>query len=428
MSKLSRRTILRSGAAALMLPILESDAVASVASQPEIPKRLVFVAMGYGVDDAKWFPNKNQVGTKYEMPESLKPLEELRSDFSVIQNLSNRRLAGPHAGTTNFLTCASNMKSESGAFRNSVSCDQIAAEAIGKNTRFKSLAIGPSSRSPDGHGGPKGYASWSPEGQPVGLRRSVADVYKALFGANNQSVDEARAMLARKQSSLDALTSNAKKLTSRISAADRQRVDEYFTTIRSIETQIQKAQSWVNKPFPKPSYPLPQKVSGRKQVQLMFDLMHVALMTDSTRVITYMLPAREILKAISSRINPHNLSHFGVNGSKHATQIKRDYACSELVAEFLKKLKDTKEYDGSSLLDHSLVAYGSALRRGHNAKNGPMLLAGHGGGGLKQGQNLVYKANKTPLSNLWLSMIRHVGVNQKRFANSDNILSEIGFK
>jgi len=101
---------------------------------------------------------------------------------------------------------------------------------------------------------------------------------------------------------------------------------------------------------------------------------------------------------------------------------------SQLVAGFLTKLKQTKEHDGSTLLDHSLVVFGSSLRKNHNTKNAPILLAGHGGGGLKQGQNLVYKANTTPLSNLWLSMIRHVGIQQNQFADSKRVLSEVGFQ
>ena len=109
-----------------------------------------------------------------------------------------------------------------------------------------------------------------------------------------------------------------------------------------------------------------------------------------------------------------------------AVQLQRDMIFSQQVARFLQKLKDTKEADGSSLLYHSLIAYGSCLRHTHTLKSGPLLLAGHGGGGLKQGRNLVYKAG-TPLSNLWLSMIRHVGVKQDKFANSNAVLTNIGF-
>ena len=101
---------------------------------------------------------------------------------------------------------------------------------------------------------------------------------------------------------------------------------------------------------------------------------------------------------------------------------------AELVSGFLRKLKNTKEADGRSLLDYSLVAYGSSLRGGHNTSNVPLLLAGHGGGGVKQGQNVVYKPKVTPLANLWLSMLRHVGVDTKQFANSNRVLTELGFK
>jgi len=158
------------------------------------------------------------------------------------------------------------------------------------------------------------------------------------------------------------------------------------------------------------------------------DLMLVAMQSDSTRVMTYMLPTGGVLKGLKSKLNPHKMSHFGPGKPDiWELQKQRDLVFSELVAGFLKKLKATKERDGSSLLDHSLVAYGSCLRKGHNLKNGPLLLAGHGGGGLKQGQNLVFKENSTPLSNLWLSMIRHVGVKQNKFADSKRVLKEVGF-
>jgi len=340
-----------------------------------------------------------------------------------------RHIANGHSGTANFLTSA-NTKSVPGVgFSNSISCDQLAANVLGNDTRHRSLALASAPLRSDGHGGRIGYASWGKNGKPVGVHRNLNDIYSVLFGSGRANPAQVRARLARKQSSLDALVDNAKKLNRQISTSDRERVDEYFTTIRSIEDQLSKAQEWVDQPYPQAPFDRPGRVGGRKEIELTLDLMHVAMQSDSTRVMTYMLPTGPILKELKTRLNPHRMSHFGPGKlDTWEIQKQRDLMLSELVAGFLHKLKDTKEHDGSSLLDHSLVVYGSGLRKGHGSKNGPLLLAGHGGGGLKQGRNLVYKANSTPLSNLWLSMVRHVGVNQERFADSKRVLTEVGFR
>ena len=154
-----------------------------------------------------------------------------------------------------------------------------------------------------------------------------------------------------------------------------------------------------------------------------------AMQSDSTRVISYMLPTLRVLESLNTRTNPHKMSHkaSGELDPKSVHQ-QRDRMLAELVSGFVRKLKSTKEADGSSLLDHSLVVYGSTLRQGHGTSDVPLLLAGHGGGGLNQGQNLVYQSKATPLANLWLSMLRHVGVDTNQFANSERVLTEIGFK
>ncbi|MDB4766892.1 DUF1552 domain-containing protein [bacterium] len=417
-----------SGSTALLLPILESNLLANaVVSSPTIPKRLVFLPMGYGVNARNWFPSKDQVGIDYELPPLLESFQDLKSDFSILQNLTNRHRLGPHDGTTNFLTCA-NMKAVPGLFTNSVSCDQLAAEVLGKDTRHSSIAIGSSDRrGNDGHGFAKGYASWGRDGKPVGLYRKMTDLYAALFGTGGK-VNEVRAQLARKQSSLDAILGNAKRLNRQISSADRHRVDEYFTSVRNIEAGLSKAQDWVDRPYPKAPFPFPGRISGREEIELTLEMIRVAMQSDSSRVMTYMLPSSGILRDLGTRLNPHKMSHKAAGElDPNAVHQQRDRMLAELVSQFLRNVKETKEADGSSLLDHSLIAYGSSLRQGHNMSNGPMLLAGHGGGGLKQGQNIVYEENSTPLSNLWLSVLRHVGVDQTEFADSQRVLSEVGF-
>ena len=414
--------MLMSGSTALMLPILESNAVGKMktAAAP-IPKRLVFLPMGYGVNAQNWFPSVKQTGTEYELPPLLQPFKDLKSDFSIIQNLSNRHKAAPHGGTTNWLTCANLKKG------NSVSCDQLAAEVLGKDTRHSSLAIAGGNQRVDGHGDGAGYASWGRNGKPVGLYRQMKDVYATLFGTGGKAA-EIQANLARQKSGLDAILGNAKRLNREISASDRHRVDEYFTSIRNVEQRLTKAQDWVDTPYPKAPFPMPGRLSGKEEIEIMLELMRIAMQSDSTRVMTYMLPTQNILRELNSKSNPHRMSHKGSGVlDPAAIHQQRDLMLSELTSGFIRSLKETKEADGSSLLDHSLIAYGSVLRQGHGQSNGPTLLAGHGGGGLKQGQNLVYKKN-TPLSDLWLSVLRHVGVKQNKFADSQHVMTEMGFK
>lgn len=422
MTKFNRRRMLISGATALMLPQLESSLFAAGGASAMIPKRLVFLPMGYGVNAQNWFPPTNKAGTDYELPPLLESFADLKSDFSIIQNLTNQRMANPHAGSQNFLSCANLGKKVGG---NSVSCDQLAAKVLGQETRHSSLAIAGGRGRVDGHGS---YASWSPDGKPVGTYEKMSDVYPALFGTGGKA-SAVMAKIERQQSSLDAIRGNAKRLNSEISTADRHRVDEYFTSIRNIETRLSKAKDWVNTPYPEAPFTRPQdNIDGREEIKLMLDMMVVAMQSDSTRVISYMLPTVRVLQSLQARLNPHKMSHKA-SGELDPTSIhqQRDRMLAELVSGFVRKLKNTKEADGSSLLDHSLIAYGSTLRQGHGTSDVPMLLAGHGGGGLKQGQNIVYKSKVTPLANLWLSILRHVGVKTNQFANSRNVLTEVGF-
>lgn len=399
--------------------IPSAAAVAASTTASGIPKRLVFLPMGYGVNAENWFPSVDQPGADYDLPPLVKGFEDVKSDISFIQNLKCARIPGPHAGTSNFLTCNPSTVFKDTNFKNTVSCDQLAAEVLGKDTRYRYLAMGNVTRA-DGHGA---LASYGRDGKPVGAHRSMVDLYKSLFGAGGRSED-IRAKLAREESSLDALLSDAKKLNRQVGVEDRDRIDEYFTSIRNIEMRLSKAQEWADTPFPDAPFGYSKVESGGKHdIELVFDMMVAAMLTDSTRVLSYMLPTTAVLS-----LHPHRMSHQASGAydlSKPHQQ--RDKALSDLVAGFIKKLKATKEVDGTSLLDNSLVAYGSCLRKGHQVSNGPMILAGHGGGGLKQGQNLVLPENSVPLANLWLSMNRHVGVPQNEFANSDGVIKEMGF-
>jgi len=426
MNHVSRRSFLRSASGVLMLPILEANlfpAFAKTAINNGIPTRLAWILMGYGVNAAQWFPTGN--GTNYKLPENTKSFDDLKSDISFLQGMSGGPMHNPHCASASFLTGA-NTKIKQGdgvVFTNTISCDQVAAEALGSDTRHPSLAIGvdlTKHKGRDGHGDRFAYASWGKDGKPTGTYRKIIDIYTALFG-NGDNAEQMQYRLARRKSSLDLLRSDAKRLNNKISAEDRSRVEEYFTSIRNIEKRLERSAEWAEKGRPDSKISAPDEtLDGRAELEMTFDLLHAAIQSDSTRVITYMLPSAGLLREIGTKIGPHKMSH-AVAGTPHKT---RDKWLAEQVARFVRKLKETKEANGSSLLDHSLIAYGTSLRSTHNRKNIPMILAGHGGGGLKQGQNINTNGS---VNNLWLSMLRKSGVQTDSFSTGTKVVKELGF-
>jgi hypothetical protein len=171
--------------------------------------------------------------------------------------------------------------------------------------------------------------------------------------------------------------------------------------------------------------------TGSADIDLMFDLMVAALQTDSTRVISYRMPTKSLLREFGEEqgmksVGAHPMTHFGDKSTVAYQQlIWRDRKLCELFASFLDKMKTIRESDGTSLLDNSLIVMGSGLRTGHKRRNVPILFAGGGGGGVRQGQNSVNKEDETPLANLWLSMLKHVGCPVKSFADSTDVLGDL---
>ena len=432
----SRRFTLKSAGACITLPFLESLAGAQSfgsgllpvstraaaaglsVSANGIPKRLVFLPMGYGVSKSGWFPSVNQPGSDYDLPPLVQPFADVKKDISFIQNLMPVRMPTPHSATSRFLNCIP-ASSKDEILNSAVSCDQMAAEVIGRDTRFDYLTLGAPGRA-DGHGA---LPSYGRDGKPAGAHRSIKSLYASLFG-RGVDPEKIKEQLQRNESSLDALVYDAKKLKRQVSNEDSDRIDEYFTSIRNVEKRISKAQEWAKTPYPKAPFTLAQIGHGPKLMELVFDMMVIAMQSDSARVLTYVIPTQLVLKSG----NTHRMSHKAsgdFDPARPTVHQDRDLALSLQVSKFLQKLKDTKERDGSSLLDNSLIAYGTGLRAGHGVGRGPMILAGHGGGGLKQGQNVITK--DVPMANLWLSMLRHVGIKDESFANSTGVISEMGF-
>jgi len=230
-------------------------------------------------------------------------------------------------------------------------------------------------------------------------------------------------MLAQERSVLDAVLSDAKALQRGLTKTDNDKLNEYFQSIREIETRLSKDEQWLG--VAKPKAPIdepPAKLHGKDEVKLMYDLMVAAFQTDSTRVFTYRQPTESMVASLGIKVGLHDLSHYAPGERMEASQI-RDRAHSELLAGLLDRLKSVREADGSSLLDHTCVAYGSNLSTVHNLENCPTLVAG-GGAGVKLGHHMVLPKN-TPLCNLWLTLLRGVGVEAERHGDSSGVIREL---
>jgi hypothetical protein len=423
---LNRRHFLRSSAATLALPFLESAGFrrfASAAAPGTPPKRMIFIAMGYGVTQETWFPDRAHTGSGYALPPGLAPLARHKDDLTVVQGLSNRYSEDAHAGSTFWLTGAN--PHEGGAvFHNGISADQVAAGAFGRDTRFASLQLNGSDKDLSGPGHGQGLSlAWDTRGKPIGGQNSPLAAFNRLFSAESESVEKLQRRLAQKRSLLDTVREEAQDLQRNLTKADIEKLDEYFQGIREIEVRLSKDEQWQSVPKPKSPLQAPREGPvGREEVRLMYELTAAALQTDSTRVVTYRLPIANLLTSLGVKVAPHDMSHYNPGERMEASQ-RRDAANSELLAGLLDKLKAVTEADGSRLFDHTTVVFGSNISNVHNLTNCPTLITG-GGAGVKLGQHLVVSKD-TPLCNLWLTLLRGSGIQLERHGDSSNVVREL---
>lgn len=424
-----RRHFLKSGTALIALPFLESFGFRRFASAAAVvtpPKRLVFLGFGWGITEESWYPDIRTPGRDYELPVGLKPLARHRQDFSIVQGLWNQYSVEGHAGSTWWLSGANKFAQPGQSMHNSISADQVAAEQFGMHTRFSSLQLNTSESGGSAGHGPGLSMAWDRNGKPVaGLNDPVA-AYHKLFSNDETPIAEQKARLAEKRSVLDTVLENARSLQRGLGRSDNEKLDEYFQSIRDIETRLSKEEKWIG--VPRPEAPLQEPrggVEGKGSVSLMYDLLVAAFQTDSTRVITYRQPGGgTFLKSIGVDVHPHDMSHYiTTKGEKLAASQKRDLTNSTLLAGLIDKLKATREVDGSRLFDHIALAYGSNIRTGHELSNCPTLLTG-GGAGVKLGENIVVPPD-TPLCNAWLTLLRGVGVAVERHGDSTGVLKQI---
>ncbi len=423
----NRKHFLSGAGSLIALPALESlgfvkNASAASKKAKKPPKRMAFLGFGYGVTQETWYPNAKQTGSNYTLPKGLAALKKNQKEFTIIQGCKHKYSREPHWGSTFWLTGANRYAVAGQKFSNTISVDQVAAEQLGRDTRFTSIRL----CSPEkigGHG-PGLSLSWDKNGKPKAGIDSPSKLFHKLFSANDLPLEQRRAAIAENRSVLDTVLMNAKRVQKGLTKSDHDKLEEYFQSIRDIETQLNKNEEWLEIPKSKPPIAKPVNVqNGREEIEVMYKLMVAAMQTDSSRVFTYRQPVGSLLKSIDADGgNPHNISHYRPGPKMEASQM-RDEAQSQLLSGLIDNLKATKEADGSSLYDNVTLAYGSNIRSIHFLDNCPTILAG-GGANLKMGHHLVLKKD-TPLNNVWLTMLNGTGIKTQSHGDSTGLVKEL---
>jgi hypothetical protein len=422
---LKRRHFLRGAGALIALPAMESIGFRRFASAavPPPPKRLMFMGIGYGVTSETWFPDLNDKGAGYKLPEGLKPLARHKEDFTIVQGCKHQFSRQAHWGSTYWLTGANQYGTPGQSFSNTISADQVAAAQFGEHTRYTSIQLAADPNDKNGHG-PGNSLAWDQRGKPLSAWTSPLETYLKFFAKDDIPLDQRRAMLAEERSVLDSVMIEAKDMQRGLTKSDIDKLEEYFQSIRDIETRLSKAEKWMGVPKSEAPLEAPEEaLVGRSEIEMMYKLMVAAIQTDSTRVLTYREPGSRLLTSLGRNGNAHSVSHYRPDSDSEESSKMRDKAHSELLAGLIDLLKDTKEVDGSSLFDHVALAFGSNIRSIHYLTNPPTLISG-GGANLKLGQNLVLKED-TPLNNVWLTMLQGVGVNAESHGDSTGVVSEL---
>ncbi len=419
---LSRRQFLRGAGIALSLPFLESmlptfaraATPASGLVPGTKPRRMLAICNNLGLLPDLFFPTGQ--GKDYQPSPYLELLKAHRSDYSVFSGVSHPNVDGGHPADICFLTAAPHPGSSS--FRNTISLDQHIAERIGTLTRFPSLTLGVNTRTRS--------LSWTGTGVAIPPEDKASEVFRQLFlqGTPEQVADQIR-KLDTGRSILDTLSAQARQLSRQVTARDRDRLDQYFTSVRDLESRLQASRGWEDKPKPVVSAPMPvdpaSPAAYMEKVKIMYDLARLSFETDSTRAITLMLDgvSTPVLEIPDAQITDgyHNLSHHGRSEDKRSQLKTIDEWHMKLLADLLTDLKAVKE-DEDSLLDRTMVLYGSNFgdANQHTCFNMPTILAG---GGFRHGQHLAFSTTQNyPLPNLFVSMLQRMGIEEDRFASS----------
>src|SRR5881396_3816534 len=422
---LSRRKFLRGAGILLSLPLLDAMTPAFAAAAKRVsadatpggkPRRMFGICNNLGLLPEHFFPK--QSGRDYALSPYLELLKEQRNDFTVFSGVWHPDVDGGHPADNCFLTAAPHPGSA--GFHNTISLDQYIGERIGHLTRFPSLTLGVNVQQ-----GVRSL-SWTGSGVLIPCEEKAADVFTRMFLQGTKEETEAQVRkLETGQSILDAVAGQARELQRSVGARDRDRLDQYFTSVRDLEQRMQMSREWERKPKPKVTAPAPLDPTDPKaymdKVKLMYDMARLAFETDSTRSISILLdsvnsPAIDI-EDVKITDGYHNLSHHGKSAQKLAQLKAIDLWHMKLLADLFSQLKAVRE-DGEPLLDRTMILYGSNLGNAntHVTTNMPTIFAG---GGFKHGQHLAFDMQHNyPLPNLFVSILQRMGLDTDRFASA----------
>jgi hypothetical protein len=379
------------------------------------PRRMVCINTPLGLHPAAFFPEK--AGQDYAPSPYLEIVKDFREDFTVISGLSHPDVGASHDSNYSFLTGAPHPEQRAG-FKNTISLDQFAADFLHGQTRYASLSL-----SCEGFG-----LAWTRSGAPVPTECWPSRVFAKLFVEGRpDEVEEQKRRLQDGRSILDSVREQAKDLRSAVGAQDRDKLDEYFTSVRELEQRLAQSAEWAKKPKPKVDAKPPQDVQNSTDLiaktRVWFDLIHLALQTDSTRLVTLQLLGTSGVPPVPGvSLGHHDLSHHGKEPTKIEQLKKLETEKMKTLRDFLKRLRDTKE-DGVPLLDRTTVFFSSNLGDAstHSVKNMPVLLAG---GGFKHGRHLAFDPKSNPpLCNLYVSMLQRLGLEVSKFGSSTGTLT-----
>jgi len=376
---------------------------------------MVCICTPLGLHAPNFFPE--QTGKDYQLTPYLETIKDYRDDFTVISGLSHPDVGSSHDSAYSFLTGAPHPEIRAG-FRNSISLDQFAAEHIGGETRFPSLSL-----SAEGFG-----ISWTRSGAPVPTDTLPSAVFARLFLEGRPEEVQAQTRRLRDgRSILDMVRERTRKIQTAVGSRDREKLDEYFTSVRELERRMAVSEQWSKRPKPKVDAKPPEDnyISGDLigKTALMFDLIHLALQTDSTRIITMMLLGTSDVPPIEGvSLGHHDLSHHGQDPKKIEQLRTVEMEKMKTVRGLLEKLAKTEE-QGERLLDRTMVFFSSNLGNAsnHSSRNLPVLFAG---GGFKHGRHLALDpASPPPLCNLQLTMLQRLGIEAEKFGTSTGTLT-----
>ncbi len=438
---LSRRTLLRGAGATVALPLL--DAMLPVRGEAKrlqslAKTRMVAVYIPNGTIPEQWKPA--ETGADYNLPYSLEPLEPFRNDFLCLSGLTHDQArehgdgAGGHArAAATYLTGVHPKKTAGSDIRNGVSFDQIAAQALGKESRLPSLELGVDEGSTSGNCD-SGYTcaytnniSWKSETQPLPPIVNPRIAFERLFGDIDGPMDEETLAkrMADKSSLLDLVREQTRRLRSDLGKTDQRKLDEYLESVRSIEARIVAAEQAGDTVVPTMGKPAGTPPTFAEHSRLLFDLIATAFETDMTRVVTFMFGregSNRTYREIGISGAHHGMSHHKNDPEKivQLAQINRYHI--EQLAYFLNRLKTTKDAEGT-LLDNAMVVYGGGIRDGnkHDHEDLPVILAGRAGGRLTPGRHVRYQA-ETPMANLLLSVLQRMDVEAEKVGDSTGLL------